>query len=142
MKALLTCFKRLRPDHWVWFHASVSLIIWGFLYLFITPPGAVVKLGQGLVVVISLFMIVGSFIAIIGLVTSTSNNFLIANKGLAIETFGLIVAFCGPMTHAVIQLSLVEDSYIYLTRSFGSYTLASFILARIIVVQRSLAKRI
>lgn len=136
----MNALKRLRVDHWAWIHTKIALVVWGVTYLVYPPVGPVNELGRPLNAALALFTICGSVTGVFGLVRSTDPDPEQRQEGLAIELSGLVVALCGPLTHFVAQMSLIEDEAVRATVAAFGYTLTAFVIARIVVVVRSLKK--
>jgi len=130
--------KRLRADHWAWIHAKLALIFWGVLYAIYTPEGPLKELGKTLNVLIAGFTIVGSVMAILGLIIST--NIKLRKQGLILELAGLIIAGCGPLTYFITQASLIQNNQARIALSGFAYSLTGFVVARAIVVARALRR--
>lgn len=130
--------KRLHIDQWAWIHAMVSLILWGIFYMSITPPGPLKELGWVLNRLLAMFSVVGSSVAIVGLIISTSNITKTKFMGLAIELSGLVLAICGPLTYFIAQVVLINDDTIRITVASFGYAFSAFILARIVSVYKVL----
>ena len=136
----MNALKRLRVDHWAWIHAKIALIVWGVTYLIYPPVGPVNELGRPLNTALALFTICGSVTGVFGLVMSTDPDPEQRQEGLAIELSGLVVALCGPLTYFVARVGLIEDEAVRATVAAFGYTLTAFVIARIVVVTRSLKR--
>lgn len=140
MSRLIAALMRLRLDHWAWIHAKMSLFLWACFFFASTPPQTVDALGITLNRVAACFAIVGAIMSVVGLIISTNPCLQMRHKGYTIELTGLIIAVCGPLTTMVAHISRIDDDPTSIPRAGFSYTLAAFMLARALVVQRALVK--
>lgn len=127
---------KLRPDHWAWLHAKAAMLIWAALFFAFTPLKVFVALDFWVSTAISLFVVFGILVSVIGLVKSTSNNNHVAHKGLNLELTGLWFAIAGPFAYCVTQFYLtfgIEGDQRIALVAFA-YALCSFMLVRIVIV--------
>lgn len=131
----MSILKRLSLEHWALIHAKLSLVVWGVLYLSTKPMVIEHELGPVYGSVVALLAVFGGLIGIVGLILSTDQRLGRRHLGLSIELFGLSLAAFAPTTFFIAQI--IELPF-RLTLSPFAYTVAAFILVRIIIVQRSL----
>ena len=130
--------KRLRIDHWAWINAKLSLVLWGLLYLFITPAGPLEAIGQSLNAAAALFSIFGGLTAVVGIVIATDEHVSTRQKGLIVEIFGSIIGVCGPITYFITQVNLFGQDRSRIPLAAFALSLVCFIFARTMAVRRAL----
>ena len=101
--------ERTLLEHIAFIHAKLALILWGVLYAIWPPIQLVNELGYTLVYISAGFSIIGSLAGIAGLIMSDSKVLKRRYQGLIIESAGLLVALCGPLTFFVTIAYLILE---------------------------------
>lgn len=134
--------ERTLLEHIAFIHAKLALILWGVLYAVWPPVQLVNEIGYTLVYISAGFSIFGSIAGIVGLIMSDSKVLKRRYQGLIIESAGLLVALCGPLTFFVTIAYLILEFDDPQGHSFAaiSYALCASFLSRIVVVRKGMKK--
>lgn len=126
---------RLRPDHYAWLHAKGALIIWAVLLFIYTPSQVSWALGWLLSGGISLAVVTGLTLSVVGLFRSMSLNTLKSKKGTNLELAGLYIAIAGPAAYCVTQffLAFAPDAQRQALTAFA-YAVCALLYVRIVLV--------
>jgi hypothetical protein len=134
---VLNLTNRLRPDHWAWLHAKAAIILWAVLFFFFTPEKVHFALGWLLSTSVSIIVVGGILVSVIGLYVSLSGMSRAALRGINIELSGLWAAIGGMGAYFITQLFLAfgpeGDQRIALTAF--AYAATAMLLTRVIVVR-------
>ena len=132
--------KRLRPDHWTWVAAKLSLVWWGVLYLWTPPEGPLEELGTILNFFVIGFCIIGAITSLVGLVISTEDTYMRRYRGYQIELIGLVLAICGPLSYSITQGLLIHENIARRPLSEFAFALTMFMVARLTQVWVAMRK--
>jgi hypothetical protein len=129
--------NRLRPDHWAWLHAKAAILTWAVLFFIFTPEKVLFALGWLLTTTVSIIVVSGIIVSVIGLYVSLSGKSREALRGINIELSGLWAAIGGMGAYFITQLFLTfgpeGDQRIALTAF--AYAATAMLLTRVIVVR-------
>lgn len=132
---LKTKLYHLRPDHIAWFHAKAALIVWAVLFYIHTPDKVTFALGSLLAAGISLAVVLGIGISVVGLFRSMSLDRKKSMAGTNMELAGLWIAIAGPASYTLTQffLSFEPDSQRTALVAFA-YANCALLAVRIVLV--------
>jgi hypothetical protein len=128
--------RRLKPEVTVWLQAKIAFLLWGILFFLSVPHMVSSEIGPGMSRAVSVFIMLGSLVSIIGLLGSSdvkSEDRLLALK---IELAGLILLMVGPMSYLVVILLEGPDSILGWSRIAFAWALSSLLSARMFIVYR------
>jgi hypothetical protein len=128
--------QQFRPDHWAWIHAKLAVLAWAILFLIFTPNRVTSTLASFLATAVSLVVVLGIAMSIVGLYRSFSPSLRKARTGVSLELSGLYLAIAGPLAYCLTQFWLSfgpgGDQRIALTAF--AYSNVAFLLVRIVIV--------
>lgn len=130
--------RELKPENWAWLHAKAALVVWAFLFYFLTPNSLTLNLGSLVPLFISGVTVIGMSLSVYGFFASRSDAIASKVRGFSIEISGIYLGLAGPAAYFMTQLLLIpgEGGDQRIALSAFAYSAAAMLTVRLVQVHQ------